>query len=400
MKKILLFVLVMSSIRYAAGQELQVGDKAPSIEFEDCILPQSGKLAKKVSLSQFAGKIVILDFWATWCGPCIYAMKKYEGFQKKFKGKIQVIGITHESLPRIQAFSKNRPVGFMLAVDTGQHWKKFFDYRTIPHVVLIDQHGVVKAITRSDEITETVIDDLWKNKTVSLPLKKDNLSFDTEVDYFNAAADTKESFNIQPGVKDFGGSMSKVGQQHFENRRISMLNFTIDGMYRMAYGASYFRTKLEVPEKEFDFKNPSNRYCLDVIVPEPGAGLYLYMQKKLPEHFDLKARMEKRKMIVTVLKRSDQPLGIKPTDSISKYYSSSMNFFSGHGVQVSALAEFLETHGIAGTPVVDETGVTGSYDIHMEWQPEKKGDLKEAFRKAGFVLVKEEREIEVLVLYR
>ena len=55
---------------------------------------------------------------------------------------------------------------------------------------------------------------------------------------------------------------------------------------------------------------------------------------------------------------------------------------------------------MTGTPVIDETGIEGYYDIHMEWQPEKKGDWQEEFRKKGFDVVKEEREIEVLVLYK
>ena len=54
-------------------------------------------------------------------------------------------------------------------------------------------------------------------------------------------------------------------------------------------------------------------------------------------------------------------------------------FFKGNGIKISALADYLENSGLPGTPVIDETGIRGRYDIHLEWEPEKKGALKEAF---------------------
>lgn len=401
MKKLFMFLVLGGVLSTVNAQTLQVGDKVPNQQFDDVILPNSGDmLVKNISLENFANKIVVLDFWATWCGPCIASMPKYESLQKKFKDKLQVIGITHESVKRIQSFSKNRPVGFMLAIDTTSKWKSLFDYRTIPHVVLLDQKGIVRAITRSDEITEQVIGKLISNESIDLPLKKDNMEFDATADNFNAPSGTKESFNIQPAIENFNSSMSKVGQKEYEGRRISLLNFPIDGMYRVAYKVSYYRTAYEIDQKEFSFSKRSNLYCLDVIVPKAGDGLYTYMKKKLAENFDVKARMEKRKMMVTVLKRNKEPLGIKVSDTTNKYYSASSNFFSGDGVLVSSLAEFLEGHGLAGMPVVDETGISGRYNIHMEWEPEKKGSMIEQFRKMGFELLKEEREIEMVVLYR
>ena len=81
-------------------------------------------------------------------------------------------------------------------------------------------------------------------------------------------------------------------------------------------------------------------------------------------------------------------------------YSGSSNYFTGNGVKIAALADFLEGFALMGTPVIDETGIKGRYDIHMEWEPEKKGALKEAFLKEGFVLEKAEREIDMLVFYK
>lgn len=394
-----MFSLVLSLP--VCSQTLSVGDRIPAIRLDNCILPGSPDLVvKHVALQNFAGKFIILDFWATWCGPCISSMPRLEKAQKKYPDQLQVIGVTHESVKRIRAFVRNRPVSFMLAVDTASALRTYFEYRTIPHLVIIDPSGTIKAITHSEEVTETVIDNLMRGQEVSLTLKKDKVDFDFEKDdYFHADAGTRESFNIQatfPGA----GTMSKAGKGVFEKRRISMINFTIDGLYRMAYQVSYYRTVPEVDKKLFEYKNPKNKYCVDVIVPEAGDGLYTYMQQQLPRHFDIRARWDKKKMPVAVLKRTQAPLKLEVSSEQSDYFGASGNHFSGNGVTISSLADFLEDFGIAGMPVIDETNVSGRYNIQLEWQPEKKGHLEEVLRSAGFELVKEEREIDVLVLFQ
>lgn len=398
-----LFACIISLLlsMQAFSQTLTVGDKLPELTLDNSILPGSpNMIVKNISLQNFAGKVVVLDFWATWCGPCISSMPKYEKFQKKYPDQLQVIGVTHETVKRIQTFVRNRPVSFMLALDTASALRKYFEYRIIPHVVIIDGTGTIKAITHSDEVTDAVLEDLVNGREVSLSLKKDKVDFDFEKnDYFNADPNTRESFNIQatlPGA----GSMSMVGKGTFTKRRVSMINFTIDGLYRMAYKVSYYRTVLEVDKKLFSYSDPKNKYCLDVIVPEAGDGLYTFMRQQLPKHFDIKARWEKKKMQVTVLKRTQDPLKLETSTEQNDYFGASSNHFTGNGVKIAALASFLEDFGIANMPVIDETNVTGRYIIQLEWQPEKKGHMEEVFRNAGFELVKEEREIEVLVLYR
>lgn len=398
-----LFVLIASLLlsAQARSQSLTVGDKVPEITLSNSILPGSpNMIVKNVALQNFANKAVILDFWATWCGPCIASMPKYEAFQKKYADQLQVIGVTHETVKRIQSFVRNRPVGFMLAVDTASALRKYFEYRSIPHVVLIGKDGTVKAIAHSEDVTDAVINSLIAGREVSLPLKKDKVDFDVEEnDYFKADPSTRESFNIQPGIPGLG-SMSIIGKGAFAKRRVSMFNFTIDGLYRMAYQVSYYRTHLEVDPAIFEYRNDKNKYCVDVIVPVAGDGLYTYMQQQLPRHFDIKARWQKKKMPVTVLKRTEGPLTIKPSAEENDLYSGSGNHFNGDGVTMASLANYLENFGIVQMPVVDETNLGGRYTLQLEWQPEKKGHMQEVLRNAGFELVKAEREIDVLVLFR
>lgn len=402
MKKSILFICSFLLVIHLSAQQLGVGDKVPDMNLPDCIFPETNNMiVKNLSLSNFKNKIIVLDFWATWCGACISSMGKYESLQKKYKDQLQIIAISHEEVNRIQRFSKNRPTSLLLVVDTAESFRKYFDYRTVPHVVLIDKNRIVRAITHSEEINEQVIEKVSSGAPVSLSFKKDDTSFDIDADYFAVDSTTKETFNLQPGIKGVGG-FSKIGKGIFKDRRISLHNFLIDGMYRMAYNdISYFRTVYEMDKKEFNYDNPKNKYCLDVIVPVADKNaLYAYMRKKLPEYFDIKTRLEKRKVTVYLLKRNAEPLAFKPTAEVNDLYGASSNHFTGNGVSMKSLAEFLENFGVFGTPVLDETGVAGRYDVHLEWEPEKKGSYKEAFNKAGLTFEKTEREIEVLVIYK
>ncbi|CAG1010175.1 Thiol-disulfide oxidoreductase ResA [Phycisphaerales bacterium] len=84
-----------------ATTSLKIGDEAPAWELKDA----SGKV---VSLADYKGKIVVMDFWGTWCGWCVKAMPAIEQVHQKYKGKgVVVLGMNTENDPNAD------PAGFM-----------------------------------------------------------------------------------------------------------------------------------------------------------------------------------------------------------------------------------------------------------------------------------------------
>ncbi|MBN8674311.1 MAG: TlpA family protein disulfide reductase [Chitinophagales bacterium] len=134
----------VSEVRKITGLEpigeglLKVGSKAP-----DWSLPSSEN--KALSLSDFKGKVILLDFWGTWCMPCLKAMPEIQGISDLFKNEqVVVMGVSVET-------EKNAdPVGYMkrkgytyTTLTDGARITKDYKVAEFPSIYLIDKDGIV-----------------------------------------------------------------------------------------------------------------------------------------------------------------------------------------------------------------------------------------------------------------
>jgi len=125
----------------SAAKHALVGNPAP--EFD---LPaQSG--GKRASLEATKGKVAIVDFWATWCGPCRASFPKYEALSKKFGDDLAIVGISEDDeADGIQEFAKDTGVSFTLAWDQDKHIAGAYKPSSMPTSFLIDQNGLVRFV--------------------------------------------------------------------------------------------------------------------------------------------------------------------------------------------------------------------------------------------------------------
>jgi cytochrome c biogenesis protein CcmG/thiol:disulfide interchange protein DsbE len=122
-----------------------VGDPAPEVA-----LPRidGGTPAR---LSSLRGKVVLIDFWATWCGPCRQTMPMLESlYRKKRAAGLEVMSIDTEGMPaagRALAFARrlDPPVTFPLYADDG-HAAAAYRVGPIPHLALIDKQGRIRRV--------------------------------------------------------------------------------------------------------------------------------------------------------------------------------------------------------------------------------------------------------------
>jgi thiol-disulfide isomerase/thioredoxin len=93
------------------------------------------------------GKVVMLDFWATWCAPCIAQFPIMKAWKKKHGADLVIVGMTNlegQALDEIKAFLAKSPLDWAVAVDNGGATHAAFGVVPIPYTFLIDRRGVVR----------------------------------------------------------------------------------------------------------------------------------------------------------------------------------------------------------------------------------------------------------------
>jgi peroxiredoxin len=103
-----------------------------------------------VSLEQYKGQVVMINFWASWCGPCRTEMPLLESIYKKYnKMGFTMLGVNVE--PNSQAANdwlKATPVSFPILYDTDSKVSKLYDVAGMPSTVIIDRTGKLRVLHR------------------------------------------------------------------------------------------------------------------------------------------------------------------------------------------------------------------------------------------------------------
>jgi thiol-disulfide isomerase/thioredoxin len=137
----------------------------PAPEFDVTLLGSKARLQR----DKLRGKVVVLDFWATWCGPCRAAIPHLNGLHSKYKDRgVVVVGITDESAAEITKFTKKIPIEYLIGLDGEDRTaNRDFFIQAYPTVLLMDQEGVIREVfigASPDKIgkLETRIDELLR----------------------------------------------------------------------------------------------------------------------------------------------------------------------------------------------------------------------------------------------
>lgn len=146
----------------ADEQHPLLGAAAPAFD----LASPDGK--QKVSLAKYAGKVTVVDFWATWCTPCHESFPAYQRISQKYDGAVQVIGISvDEDASGIPKFVKETGATFSIAWDDGQITSKSYQPATMPTSYVIDKTGIVRFVhsgfhSGEEQQLESEIDSLLK----------------------------------------------------------------------------------------------------------------------------------------------------------------------------------------------------------------------------------------------
>jgi cytochrome c biogenesis protein CcmG, thiol:disulfide interchange protein DsbE len=155
---LLVVVILMFLPRWAVGQHPLVGKPAPDFTLE---VVHQGDKGARMQLSALKGQAVILDFWATWCGPCRMEAPILSRIADKYKGKgLTVLGVNTDSdaeLPRL--FAQQRKLSYPIVFDAKNEASRQYGVNSLPTLVLVGRDGKILAV-RSGLVDEGSLDEM------------------------------------------------------------------------------------------------------------------------------------------------------------------------------------------------------------------------------------------------
>jgi len=140
-----LFGLVVMPRLSPAGSDM-VDTPAP-----DFTLPvvANGDDGARLQLSGLRNKVVIIDFWATWCQPCGVQAPILDRIARKYPDDVIVLGINvGESPGRARQYVKKKGLSYPILADTGAEAQRLYGASTLPTVVVVDKQGQIKSLVK------------------------------------------------------------------------------------------------------------------------------------------------------------------------------------------------------------------------------------------------------------
>ena len=115
----------------------EVGQPAPEISAKEWV-----NLKAPLTLASLRGKVVLLEFWATWCGPCVQGIPHLNELQHKYTGKnFQLLTFVEEGRQTMDKFLKRTPVGYPIGLESAT--LEDYGISGIPHAFVVNQAGKI-----------------------------------------------------------------------------------------------------------------------------------------------------------------------------------------------------------------------------------------------------------------
>lgn len=411
MKQIILtgLTLVFCLSIYAQGQigPLKVGDRVPdSFWAISHKYFKSGKVFKQ-DLSVYRGKLVVIDFWAISCVPCLKDMPKQLEVLKKVGQNVGLVRTTYAKEGQIQKFYSSRTnlIGDnfeSIILDTVL--LKIFPHSLIPHMVWIGEDGFIKSFTDGEAFNADEISLALRNRyaerqkedlALNVPMYMDRIPINMmSINMlFKGHVDGLGSGNEYRVLGDKTGYLIKNFGLRWLYTSVAMKKYTWFGVHRIV-----LKFKDDEQFNNYQLKK-ENHWTLDFWLPtRDSLSLFSRMFDYLNENTGYWAEAKKLSTKCLVLSYSPNN---KSTD-LSTHGGNTINrLFRADGKLVNAPVKYLlnrvQDQKFITSPVVDETGIIANVDMVIN-RCENLEELKLALSPYGLILSESIRELDMLVI--
>jgi len=152
LRKLLLAFVVLAAVAVGASAQQQ----APNLSLKDIN-------GKTIRLSDFRGKVLLVNFWATWCLPCRAEIPDLVKHQRRYRARgLRILGITYppERIAEVRRFTSKLKMNYPVVIGSKENKRAFTSSETLPLTIVIDREGniqsIIEGIMYLDEFKEKV----------------------------------------------------------------------------------------------------------------------------------------------------------------------------------------------------------------------------------------------------
>lgn len=417
MKKTTILLILMAICNYSFCKDSNAFITLKDVDVQEI---KGDSLVNIDILQQFGKKVVILEFWENWCGPCLLSMPHLKSLKEKFPNDLVILAISSDDVSKTRSQINKLSCPFIYIYDKDKLISKLYPHNGIPRSILVDREGKVLAETMPNFLTDSIIARVIKGNAVDVT---EVPNFISENIVNKVDSNTLIRFNLSLfHVGDINYKQQSISQEHarfqtsflaseLKDTIVNRMNLSIAGknileLYQIGYN--------DMPESRFLYSDdlkyiqssaPKDCYRLDYSCSELFGDANRILINQLNGAFGLTAQLVRKSVPVLILKDTrlnDSTIKISKSpkmQSQSRVSSWCFELQSG-ALTYENLSRFIEDK--VKMPVILEIQDPLVLDVQLKLRLESTNldawiDL---FKKNGIVLDKQIREVEYVEIKR
>jgi len=365
--KTLIAILTMMIGVGTARAELVTGEMAPAFKIDKVL---NAPVSRIKDLKSLKGKVVFLDFWATWCPPCVASLPHMNKLVKAMKGQpVVIIAVADEPTDTIKEFVKTHPIDAWIGIDLEKNAVTAFNAKSRPQGYLIGKDGKLLARISPGFLQEQDLLDAVAGKFTPKPI----------IDQNEAPVQSTSA------VKTY----------------LEMKITSADGKFKMSSGGGKLETQ-SIPlqytiAKIWDVQDDQ------VIIDSPtvsALNVYLntsydnydqareLLKSALQSSLGIKVTPEQRETDVYLLTLSTAAGAPRPKPAAPDVHLALTSYGGGSMVGTADMDKAAQVFWSAmDKPVIDATSLKGGYEFDMQWKYRNQPELAKLLADQGLTLV-------------